>query len=112
MKTGGAALLASIVRTVVPMLVGLIVAALTKLGVPAADGDVANLVNGFVSGLVALAYYLVARGLELFASSKFGWLLGYAKAPVYTPAAVAAQPNDQTVMVSAVGRHALPDDMG
>lgn len=85
-KSGGAALLASIVRTFVPLLVGVIVAGFTKLGVPVDDDSVAAVVNGFVSLAVALGYYVVARGLEVFASSKFGWLLGYAKAPVYVPA--------------------------
>lgn len=83
-KAGSTALLASIVRTVVPLLVGLIVAGLTKIGLPVDDQDVASIVNGVVSAGVALGYYLIARVLEVFASSKFGWLLGYAKAPVYS----------------------------
>lgn len=102
-KTGGAALLASLVRTAVPWAVGFVVAALTKLGVPADEADVLNLVNGVVSGLIALGYYLLVRLLEVFASSKFGWLLGFAKAPVYAPnKAVAAAPTD-TVAVTRLG---------
>lgn len=82
-KTGGAAILASLVRTAVPLIVGLVVAGFTKLGVPVDDESVALVVNGLVSAGVAAGYYLVARVLEVVASSKFGWLLGYAKAPVY-----------------------------
>lgn len=80
---GSAALLASLIRTVVPLVVGYIVAALTKWGVPVNADDVANLVNGFVSAGLALAYYLLVRLAEVFGSSKFGWLLGFAKAPIY-----------------------------
>ncbi len=82
-KTGGAAILASLVRTLVPLIVGLVVAGFTKLGVPVDDESVALVINGAVSAAVAFGYYAVARGLEVFASTKFGWLLGYAKAPVY-----------------------------
>lgn len=82
-KSGAMALLTSLIRTLVPLLVGTIVAWSTKLGVPMAEADVATLVNGLVSFGVAALYYLVARLLEMFASSKFGWLLGFAKAPAY-----------------------------
>jgi hypothetical protein len=84
-KSGASAILASIVRTVVPLLVGLLVAGFSKIGVPVDDDSVAAVVNGLVSAGVAAAYYVVARLLEVFASSKFGWLLGFAKAPVYVP---------------------------
>ena len=82
-KSGASAILASVVRTVVPLLIGLLVAAFTKVGVPVDDDSVAAVVNGVVSAGVSLLYYAVARLLEVFASSKWGWLLGYAKAPVY-----------------------------
>jgi|SRR5690349_9930662 len=85
-KSGGAAILLSVVRTVVPLVVGVIVAGFTKLGIPVDDQDVASVVNGVVTIVVAAGYYLLARVLEVVASSKFGWLLGYAKAPAYPPA--------------------------
>ena len=74
--TGGGALVASVVRTFVPILVGYVVAAFTKIGVPVNADDVTNLVNGLVSFGIAAAYYLIVRVLETFANSKFGWLLG------------------------------------
>ena len=52
-KTGGAAILASLVRTLVPLIVGVIVAGFTKLGVPVDDESVALVINGAVSVAVA-----------------------------------------------------------
>lgn len=85
-KVGATALLASIVRTLVPLIVGTLVAWFTKIGVPVDEADVESVVNGLVSFGVAALYYVIARLLETFASSKFGWLLGFANAPQYKAA--------------------------
>lgn len=89
--TSAKAILASAVRTLVPFLVGVIIKALSHIQVVADTASVEALVNGLISVGFALAYYGIARVLEVFQSSKFGWLLGYAKAaPVYVAPAKAA----------------------
>lgn len=82
-KTSASAILASVVRTLVPILVGVIVSVAAKLNVDLDAGTAETLVNGLISAAISLLYYVIARVLELFQSSKFGWLLGFAKAPAY-----------------------------
>lgn len=75
----GESLLASLIRTYVPMLVGLIGPALTQyLGL--SDARIWS-VSAFA---VAAGYYLVVRLVETYVSPKVGWLLGYAKVPGYS----------------------------
>jgi tetrahydromethanopterin S-methyltransferase subunit C len=82
--SGGKALLASIIRTLVPVVVGAVVAVLTKWGVPVEDETVTSLVNGLVLGGTALAYYVIARIIEVGVNSNLGGaLLGWIKSPVY-----------------------------
>jgi hypothetical protein len=82
--------LPSVLRTLVPLLAGWIIVALTGLGFTL-DSDTAQ---AAVALAVAAAYYLVFRLVER-AAEKFGgplWLkgavgmlLGYARPPRYTP---------------------------
>lgn len=81
--SGAKAIVVSVIRTFVPWLVGVLVAVLTKWGVPIDDETVATLVNGGVLFLTAAVYYVVARLLEVLVNSKFGVLLGYIKQPEY-----------------------------
>lgn len=69
---------ASLTRTVVPLIVGWLVA----LGLLDWTGLDAAGLTGLVTAAVAAAYYAVARVLELYVRPRFGWLLGLAKAPV------------------------------
>lgn len=78
-KTG---VLASIVRTFVPMLVGGIVAVLAKIGLEL-DGETLAAVSAAITVGVGTAYYAVVRELETRLSPAYGWLLGKAGAPRY-----------------------------
>lgn len=71
---------ASVVRTVVPLVVGWILAipAVAVLGV---DADAATTAVTF---FVTTAYYAIFRVLETHVDSRFGWLLGLAKPPTYS----------------------------
>ncbi|MDM4761873.1 hypothetical protein QT381_02500 [Galbitalea sp. SE-J8] len=76
----GAALAASIIRTLVPPLVGAIVAGLTALGLPV-DGDLSRLLEATLFAAATAVYYIGVRVLETYVSPRFGWLLGLAKSP-------------------------------
>lgn len=73
------------VRTWVPVAVGAVLAWLASHGTDPHLSTTAleTLVAG-LTGLFTALYYALARLLERHVSSKFGWLLGYAKAPTYT----------------------------
>lgn len=73
----------SIIRTFVPVLVGQVITWLAVTGVLDSDGTIsAALITIFTLSFTTL-YYALARFLEVKVSSKFGWLLGVAKAPTY-----------------------------
>jgi hypothetical protein len=73
----------SVVRTVVPLIVGFLLSIAAKAGF--------NLDSTWVAGLLAPAlttvYYTVVRLAEVKLSPAYGWLLGIAQAPKY-PAVV------------------------
>jgi hypothetical protein len=76
--------LASLWRTVVPLLVGTVAAWLAHAGIGVdSAAAVAWLTAAFSS-----AYYALFRVLEAHVSARFGWLLGLARPPQYpnTPA--------------------------
>lgn len=75
----------SLVRTVVPVAVGAVVAFFVTSGF-ALDPEFEVALTALLTGLLTVAYYGVARLLELYVAPKFGWLLGLAKAPVYPEA--------------------------
>lgn len=68
------------IRTVVPVLIGSVVAYATSKGI---EIDSAALEAALVPAAISL-YYLLARWAEAKLSPQFGWLLGYANAPEYT----------------------------
>lgn len=70
----------SIVRTVVPAVVGLIVAAFARANVDIPPG----LLDEAIAGIVTTAYYAVVRLAETHLGPAYGWLLGVAKRPTYT----------------------------
>lgn len=77
-------MLASILRTVVPFVVGLLLSLLVRAGLDDLV-DIDDLTE-LVTLVVTLAYYFVFRLLERV-DSRFGWLLGWAAQPKYpTPA--------------------------
>lgn len=84
MSNAFAALWASVVRTVTPLVVGVVVTWVTGLGVTL-DAEFGPLLTTVVAGAISGVYYLVVRLLETYAAPKLGWLLGLAKSPaVYT----------------------------
>jgi hypothetical protein len=87
----GQAILASVIRTVTPLLVGVLVKGLGHINVVLDSVTAEAFVNSLITAGISIAYYIIVRLLEVLKSSKFGWLLLYAKAaPVYLqPAAVA-----------------------
>lgn len=85
LKKSTTAIGASIVRTAVPWLVGIIVSALAHFRIEVGNGTVELFVDGLLAFVVGLAYYVGARLLEIFHNSKWGWLLGFAKSPQYLP---------------------------
>ena len=71
----------SIIRTVVPIVVGTIASALATVGFQLSD-EGAELIGTILGALIAIAYYVIARALE----QKFpnaGVLLGKPSRPVY-----------------------------
>lgn len=72
-------MLASIIRTVVPAVVGLIVTLALKAGIQLDDAAVTSVVTSVVTGV----YYVAVRLLETKVAPSFGWLLGLAKTPEY-----------------------------
>lgn len=82
----GDAILESIVRTVVPLLAGLVITGLITIGWAPDDTQQQNLlaqISAVLTVIITALYYAVVRFLETHVSPKFGWLLGLAKQPTY-----------------------------
>lgn len=75
--------LASLWRTVVPLIVGTLVAALAHAGI----GVDSAAAVAWLTGAFSAAYYALFRVLEAHVSARFGWLLGLARPPQYPNAA-------------------------
>lgn len=82
----GASVLPSIVRTVVPYLIGLIGSFLAARGLGLDENAKANLTGLLTFGIGSI-YYVVVRAVEK-SNPSAGWFLGVPKAPVYTPPVV------------------------
>jgi hypothetical protein len=72
----------SVVRTVVPLVVGAVVAGLAKANLHIDQTALEQLIGA----VVATVYYGVVRLAEEHLSPAVGWFLGWAKAPRYTQA--------------------------
>jgi hypothetical protein len=70
-----------LVRTIVPLIVGVIITKAAQVGFDLPEAAVTDVTVAIVSG----AYAVAARLLERYVSPKFGWLFGIAKEPVYDP---------------------------
>lgn len=75
--------IASLIRTIVPMIVGWLVTTLQPLGM---DIDTAT-TAAFLTMVLGAVYYAVVRALEAKLGEKWGWLLGLARSPEYKPPA-------------------------
>ena len=71
----------SVVRTVVPVVVGLILTGLAVVGFDLPEG----LVTEVVATVIITLYYAIVRWLETNVAPAWGWLLGKANAPKYDP---------------------------
>jgi hypothetical protein len=72
-------MLASIVRTVVPLIIGWVLA----LPVAAWLGLTEEQATSAATAVVTAVYYVAVRLAEQHLSPRFGWLLGLAKPPTY-----------------------------
>jgi len=85
MSNAVSALWASIVRTLVPIIVGAVIAFAVAHGITLDDQFESLLTAALTLGFSGV-YYIVIRLLETYVTPKLGWLLGLAKTPaVYTP---------------------------
>ena len=75
----------SVVRTVVPLIVGWLISAGAVKWTGLSEDDVTTAVTLAVTAV----YYVVVRAAEEYVSPRFGWLLGVARKPAYTPPPVA-----------------------
>ncbi len=75
------ALWASIVRTIVPIIVGAVVAFFVGRGVTL-DPEFETLLGSALTLAFSGLYYIAVRLLETYVTPKLGWLLGLAKSPV------------------------------
>lgn len=84
----------AIIRTVVPMFVGFIIAQLARIGLSIPE-DIQAEVILTIGTLAASLYYIGVAWLER-RFRWFGWLLGVARNPVYAPVGKHAQLDEQT----------------
>lgn len=80
MKEATVALWASIVRTIVPIVVGAVLGWITASGIEV-DPEFETALTAFVTAGFAALWYILARVFETYVSPKLGVLLGYAKSP-------------------------------
>lgn len=80
MSNAASALWASIVRTIVPLLVGAVVAFLVGKGITL-DSEFEGLLTTLLTVAFSGLYYIAVRLLETYVTPKLGWLIGLAKSP-------------------------------
>ena len=80
MSEAFSALWASIVRTVVPIVVGSVLGWFASANLPL-DPEFEGALTALITLLLTMAYYVAVRLFETYISPKIGWLLGYAKSP-------------------------------
>lgn len=74
------ALWASIVRTIVPIIVGAVLGFFASANVQV-DSEFEKLLTAVLTLVFTTAYYVAVRLFETYISPKLGWLIGYAKSP-------------------------------
>jgi hypothetical protein len=75
----------SLIRTWVPLLVGAVLTWLAREYDLVIDEDTTMSTITAATGIVTGVYYAIVRLLEEKVAPGYGWLLGAAKKPVYTP---------------------------
>lgn len=76
-------ILPSIIRTIVPLLAGLVINWLVSRGID--PGPYQDFISTIIAALASTALYGAIRFLETRSDPRWGWLLGLAKAPTYAP---------------------------
>ncbi|WP_378144826.1 hypothetical protein ACFJGV_15215 [Cnuibacter sp. UC19_7] len=113
MSNALSALWASIVRTIVPLVVGAVVSYLVSKGVTL-DEQFEPLLGTALTVAFSGLYYIAVRLLETYVTPKLGWLLGLAKTPTdYTAESPAKQPHEADptpVGADYTPQHAAPVD--
>lgn len=71
----------SIIRTIVPLAVGNVLAFVIGLGITV-DAEFESALSHVLTLVLAGIYYVAIRLFERYVSPKFGWLLGVAQQPV------------------------------
>lgn len=74
-------IVASLIRTVVPLIVQVVIGQLAAKGIHA--GAASEFIAQLVGGVIAALYYLAVRILETRFKAVWGWLLGLPKPPTY-----------------------------
>ncbi len=72
----------SIIRTIVPVIVGAILGWLASINL-APDPGLESALTIALSAAFTAVYYIAVRLFERYVSPRFGWLLGVAKEPEY-----------------------------
>lgn len=72
----------SLVRTVVPLIVGAVVGFFTSRGIEVDPELAVSLATAITTG-AGTVYYGIVRVLEHYVAPQFGWLLGLAREPRY-----------------------------
>lgn len=72
----------SVVRTVVPLIVGFALSLWASAGVDP-DPEFATALTGALTVAFGALYHVAVRLFEQYVSPRFGWLLGLAKQPTY-----------------------------
>lgn len=95
--------LTSLLRTITPVVVGILLTAALKAGISIPDGLATDTVTAVLTG----AYYTLIRVLEVRFHAAWGWALGLAKAPAYSTLP-APSPGDGEVVAAVVVPDAAP----
>lgn len=80
MTETASALWASIVRTIVPLIVGGVLSFTVTLNIPL-DPEFEKLLTALLTAFLTALYYVAVRLFETYISPKLGWMLGLAKSP-------------------------------
>lgn len=97
-------LLGSLIRTLVPLVVGWLIGLAARRGLDVDSADLTALVTGAVTAL----YYALARVLERYVSPRFGWLLGLPRQPVYVKPPAVVQDKEGYRIVDETGGVYIP----
>lgn len=93
----------SIVRSIVPFLVGGAVTWVASLGLEV-DPQFEGALTTALTLLFGSIYYIIVRALEVYVAPKFGWLLGLAKSPVYVKTEVPIANSELTIFQATLNK--------